>query len=238
MDSFGQPLSPNLPPQEKPYVEPPVVNPQAPLTSPLPQPTPPPAPQPPPPTDEDPGFSQETVSPLTWRALAKLFFIIILGGSLAGGAWFATKNIFAKQKSITDSEVLVSVPYQPVLWKDFGEVFEPLIEIPLYYPSSGFVKREFLLDSGALVSSLPREEAEKMGLSLAKLQRSTFAGFGGTTSFAYKSEVKVRLGEQEVAIPVVFTEAQATKSILGRSGFFERYSIYFNSDSKRIEIRK
>ena len=184
------------------------------------------------------GFTQKEVKSFTWRAFAKTVYIIIFIIGSLGGVFFVSKKTVLKPKAGITGDILLQAPYQPVLWKDFGEVFEPMIKMPLYYPSEGFVKHKFLLDSGALVSSLPREEAKKMGLSLAKLPRSTFGGFGGTTSFAYKAEAKIKLGEKEVKIPIVFTETEGTKSILGRSGFFEKYSIYFNSKREMIEIRK
>ncbi|HUV46496.1 MAG TPA: retropepsin-like aspartic protease [Candidatus Bathyarchaeia archaeon] len=185
------------------------------------------------------GFTQQPLEEhFSWKAWVKFLYIILFIAATLGAAYFLGQKVLTKSGGKIEGDVLVQTRYQPVLWKDFGEVFEPMIKIPLYYPSEGYVQKEFLLDSGALVSSLPREEAKKMGLSLAKLPRSTFGGFGNTTSFAYRSEVKLKLGEQEVVVPAVFTEAAGTKPILGRSGFFERYNIYFNSTIERIEIRK
>ena len=214
----SQDIAPSPAPIQPQPETPPITNHQSPITS--------------------KGFTQKEVKPITWRSFAKLAYIIIFVVCSLGGIFFVSKKTILKPEVGIAGDILLQTPYQPVLWKDFGEVFEPIIEMPLYYPSEGFVKHEFLLDSGALVSSLPREEAEKMGLSLAKLPRSTFGGFGGTTSFAYRTEVKIKLGEEEVKIPAVFTEAEGTKSILGRSGFFERYSVYFNSKREMIEIRK
>jgi predicted aspartyl protease len=200
---------------------------------------PPMSPPPRPPLNiQEPGFSQYEVKAFSWRAWAKLAYIFLFLGLVVSGAFFLSPKIFGQKTGEVGGEILLQTRYQPVLWKDFGEVFEPMIKVPFYYPSEGFVSKEFLLDSGALVSSLPREEAKKMGLSLAKLPRSVFGGFGGTTSFAYRGEGKIKLGEQEVLLPLVFTEAAGTKPILGRSGFFEKYSIYFNSKLDRIEIRK
>jgi len=187
---------------------------------------------------QQPGFTQQEVKPVSWTVWLKLAYIVLFLAAALTGAFFLTRKISGQYASQVDDQILLQVPYQPVLWKDFGEVFEPLVEIPVYYPSKGFIKKSFLLDSGALVSSLPREEAKNLGLSLAKLPRSTFAGFGGTTSFAYRGEIKIKLGEQELEMPVVFTEAAGTKPILGRSGFFEKHSIYFNAKRERIEIRK
>ena len=184
------------------------------------------------------GFTQKEVKSIsltTWLKLGYVIGFIIL---FLTGAFFFSKKISAKSSSGAKGDILLAVKYQPVLWKDFGNVFEPLIKVPIYYPKKGFTKHEFLLDSGAVVSSLPREKAKELGFLLSRLPRSTFAGFGGTTSFAYKGSLKIKLGSQEATIPVVFTEAQGTKAILGRSGFFENYSVYFNSKDEEIEIRK
>jgi len=206
---------------------------------PIPQPTisPLPIPTPPLPSVDLPGFTQNEEKPVNWKLVGKLVYMAgFLVFFLAGTLYFS-RNFF-KKATAGKGDILLQTRYQPVLWKDFGEVFEPMIKVPIYYASKGYEEEEFLLDSGAVVSSLPREKAQDMGYSLAKLPRSTFAGFGGTTSFAYKGNLKVMIGDKEVIIPVVFTEAQGTKSILGRAGFFEAYSIYFNSKDEMIEIRE
>lgn len=188
-------------------------------------------------TGFNPYITQQEVKKFSLKGFLKLVYILVFVSAGLTAAVFIGKKILFRPTA-GDGEILLQARYQPVLWKDFGEVFEPILPVEVYYPGEGWQKVKFLLDSGALVSSLPREEAKKMGLSLSQLTRSTFGGFGGTTSFAYKSEVKVKLGEQEAIIPVVFTEAEGTKAILGRSGFFERYNVYFNANTERIEIRE
>jgi hypothetical protein len=170
--------------------------------------------------------------------LLKLLYIVLFIVAFGSGGYFLVKNVFLDQTHKAQGEILLQSPYHPVNWKGFGNVFEPLLEVPVVYPQQGVEDVTFLLDSGALVSSLPRDYAPKLGYdSMAKLQRSTFRGFGGTTSFAYKGEMEIVMGDTKETIPVVFTEAAGTKKILGRSGFFENFSIYFNSKKKVIEVR-
>lgn len=169
--------------------------------------------------------------------LIKLLIIILIPMILTIGVgtfFIAQGNEFSYQQA---RKVVLSVPMHNVNWQDLGTVFEPLVTLPLK-TQTGYEEWEFLLDSGAVVSSLPREWAEKMGKDLAMMQRSTFRGFGGVTSFAYQGEMQVMLGDNEHIIPVVFTEAGGTKSLLGRKGFFEQYSVYFNHKERRIEIRE
>jgi len=173
----------------------------------------------------------------------KLAYLVGFFGLFITGAVFLSRKFLRSpaQQVILGGEgegkSLLETPYQPVVWKDFGQVFEPILKIPIVYAEKGAKEEEFLLDSGAVVSSLPREKAPDLGYnSLAKLPRSTFGGFGGTTSFAYRGKMTIQIGEKEVTIPVVFTEAKGTKMILGRSGFFENYSINFNAKREVIEV--
>jgi len=171
------------------------------------------------------------------RGLIKLALLILLPIGLAvGGALTVSRYIFETTYKQTKGVLLV-VPMKDTNWADLGVVFEPLVSLPVK-TTTGYQTNQFLLDSGAVVSSLPREWATKTGQDLAFLPRSTFRGFGSTTSFAYQGEMMVMLGEQEFKLPVVFTEANTTKSLLGRKGFFETYSIYFNHKEKQIEIRE
>ena len=169
--------------------------------------------------------------------LIKLLLILLVPiGVLAGVFVYISSN--GQESTYRESKgVMLSVPMKQVNWQDLGNVFEPVIELPIK-TEAGYENWEFLLDSGAVVSSLPREWAEKTGQDLAKLKRSTFRGFGGKTSFAYQGEMMVLLGEEDRAVPVVFTEANGTKSLLGRKGFFEDYSVYFNHKEQQIEIRE
>jgi hypothetical protein len=176
----------------------------------------------------------------SFSGFLKLAYVIVFFSAIVGGSYFVYKEIFSKGKtSLQDGEILLQAPYQPVNWQGFGKVFEPMVKVPIVYPTKGVKDINFLLDSGALVSSLPREEAPKLGYnSLSDLQRSTFRGYGGTTSFAYKGKMKILVKDDELEIPVVFTEGVGTKKILGRAGFFQTYSIHFNANKKVIEVRK
>lgn len=173
------------------------------------------------------------------RAFVKLLLLILFPFFLTAvstvvAVRYFTQNNFQK----ADQEILLSFPMQETNWQDLGNVVEPLIPLQVK-TKNGYKDNKFLLDSGAVVSSLPREWAKETGQDLSFLPRSTFKGFGGTTSFAYQGEMVLLLGEdKDVAFPVVFTEAIGTKSLLGRKGFFENYSIYFNHKERKIEIRK
>ena len=138
---------------------------------------------------------------------------------------------------MAEPSFVLRIPLTMREWSDIGSVMEPIIHLPVQ-TLSGFEKTDFIVDSGAVISSLPREWAKKIGRDLAFAKRITFKGFGNTLSFAYQSQVTVQLGNETVDLPLVFTEAEGTRALLGRKGLFDQYSILFDHTSKMMEIRK
>jgi len=181
-----------------------------------------------------------------FTVLGGLFkFLIII--SLPMAILFGFLQLSTAQQSIPPSVSgqLVSEPATLILrtplttreWTDIGTVLEPLITLPVQ-TTAGFEKTDFIIDSGAVISSLPRDWADKTGKDLALGKRITFKGFGNTVSFAYQSTMTLQFGADTINLPVVFTEAEGTRSLLGRKGLFDQYSITFDHASKMMEIRK
>ena len=173
----------------------------------------------------------------TGRAFIKLclfFLIFFLLGSVA--TVIITKNFTLAARRLTTG-TLYSQALKETLWQSFGTVSEAELSLPIETPQ-GIVEYPFLLDTGAVVSSLPREMADKLGKNLAFLPRQTFKGFGNTTAFAYESEMTIRLGSKAIKLPVVFTEAAGSRALLGRKGVFDKFTIMLDHKNRLVEIRE
>ena len=171
------------------------------------------------------------------RGLLKLGLFLVILFFLGIGSTVMITRLFADEAYRSKKGVVFSAPLKTTVWQAYGSVSEAQVELPIVTPN-GEIKQQFLLDTGAVVSSLPREMADKMGLDLAFLPRQTFKGFGNTTSFAYQAEMEVNLGGRNVILPVVFTEAGGSKALLGRKGLFDKYTIVVDHKSKLLEIRE
>lgn len=132
---------------------------------------------------------------------------------------------------------ILTIPYQQTLYKHFGSAIDPKVVLPIK-TIYGYKEVEFLIDSGAVVSALPQTMAEELGVNLGELPRITIEGFSGQKTFAYKGEFVIKVGEQEIAIPVVFSENPNSSNILGRIGFFEQFNVNFDANTKTIIITK
>ena len=182
---------------------------------------------------------QSSVSHGLCRPIGKLILLIALPAVMIISGVIFLKGYFSQKISQqnTGKDILAVIPMQDTNWQDLGTVFEPVVPLKIK-TNEGFKENKFLLDSGAVISSLPREWAKETGQDLAFLPRTTFRGFGNTESFAYQGNMVVLLGENEMTLPVVFTEAAGTRSLLGRKGFFETNSILFDHKNRQIEILK
>jgi hypothetical protein len=179
--------------------------------------------------------SMEPTSLSAFRGFLKMCVILVIPLGVAYAAIIIYGQASAASELVLEPTVVLRVPVTEKVWADIGAVMDPTVSLGVR-TLTGFEKNEFVLDSGAVISSLPREWASKVGKDLAYAKRVAFKGFGNTTSFAYQSTIDLLLNNEVITLPVVFTESEGTKSLIGRKGFFDNYTVAFNHRDKIIEI--
>ena len=171
------------------------------------------------------------------RVLSLFGFAVVLGVfMLVRGVFFGSK---INQVTVSDSfgKLEYRVPYKNTLYESFGFVQEPKVTVPLK-TSAGYENTTFLLDSGAVVSTLPLQAAQDTGVDLSRAKRITLQGFSGVPAFAYLDKITIKIGEQDFEFPATFTESSATTYILGRKGLFDIFTINFDHEERVITISK
>lgn len=169
--------------------------------------------------------------------------VSLFGFALVLGIFFLARGVFFKsrvnQVSVTDSfgKLEYTVPYKNTLYESFGFVQEPKVTMPLK-TTNGYVDTTFLLDSGAVVSTLPLQAANDTGIDLSQAKRITLQGFSGIPSFAYLAKITIKIGNTDFEFPATFTESNSTTYILGRKGLFDDFSINFDHEQRVITISK
>ncbi len=164
-----------------------------------------------------------------------IFVFVLVFFSLV--SYFLISHLISRRIVSSRKDILYVAPYKLSLLQGMGIVSEPELNLEVR-TKSGYKKIHFLLDTGAVISSLPREMAEAMGYNLAFMPRTVFTGYGNTTSFAYKGEMVVRMGKKEVTLPVVFTQARATQPLIGRKGVVDRFAIILDAQNKQVIIKE
>jgi len=171
-----------------------------------------------------------------WEAIfkiASLFaFMVVLGVGMV-----ILKKGKVNQVTISNNfgQIQYKVPYKNTLYENFGFVQEPKVSMPLK-TLSGYRDVSFLLDSGAVVSTLPLEAAHDTGVDLARAKRITLQGFSGVPAFAYLDKIVLKIGDVDFEFPATFTESNATTYILGRKGLFDDFTINFDHENRIITI--
>lgn len=185
---------------------------------------------------------------VNWKLVAGLKIVVFVGIILVAGLGFAwqKKNAQINQAKVKigfsglinqADGVILTIPYQQTLYKHFGNAINPQVKIPVK-TITGYKNVEFLIDSGAVVSALPKTMAEDLGVNLSELPRITIEGFAGQKTFAYRGEFVLMIGNEEVVIPVVFSENPQASNILGRIGFFDQFNILFDAEDQSIIISR
>jgi hypothetical protein len=179
----------------------------------------------------------------TFVAIAKLLTILVLA---IGTTYFFVYTYFLVTKGRGprvspvsgryNGKDVVILPYTTKSYSGYGRVFEPEIQLRVQGENGTETKVDFLLDSGAVVSTLPITYVDILDKDIENAQRIVLRGFGDKRTFGYMSNMDVLVKDQTVNVPVVFSEGETTKKILGRNGFFDVFTIVFDHKDQVIRL--
>ncbi len=126
----------------------------------------------------------------------------------------------------------------------FGPKTLPVIPLVFIGENQERFESPALIDSGADFSVIFKEQAEILGINLAKCKETECQGVGGKVN-AWKATIKIQLhgkGEHRVFdldLPVMILDHQAINHplLLGRAVFFEKFEIIFNEKQRQITLK-
>ncbi len=118
-------------------------------------------------------------------------------------------------------------------------MFVPLARVGLK-TRDGKVDYDFLVDTGADFTTLPKYMAERLGLDLNILKRSSATGLGGYTVRTWLTKLDLILSDDVVVnVNASITNENSTPFLLGRADLLDvLYSWNFNATRKQIEFIK
>jgi predicted aspartyl protease len=130
----------------------------------------------------------------------------------------------------------VEFPLSPLKRKD-GVVPEPIIPIGIS-TRDGYKLYDFLVDSGADFTLLPRSLADEIGIDLKKCPTSKTLGVEGKGIKIHHSQVRIRIGHLENRIRCAFAPHDHIPPLLGRLDIFSSYNITFSAEKMSIIFRR
>lgn len=118
----------------------------------------------------------------------------------------------------------------------FGPLFYPIVTIEIK-TVFGWKKFDFLVDTGADVTTLPSTILSFLDVNPKSLPKHKTIGVGGISVVTNDTIVLLRIGEKELQVNASITADSATPFLLGRRDIFEeKFSLYINSKLKQTEL--
>lgn len=124
-------------------------------------------------------------------------------------------------------------PFEYATLPGLGKLFYPIVNLKLK-TTNGWYDFEFLVDTGADVTTLPSQLLAILGLKKSELKESSALGVGGISVKTWEFEMPIKIGDTElvVAASAVDSQEDSLPLLLGRKDIFE--DLYnLTLDSKR-----
>ena len=130
----------------------------------------------------------------------------------------------------------VEFPLSPLKGRE-GIVPEPILPVGIQTPH-GEKLYDFLLDSGADATLLPRSVAREVGIDLHSCPTSTTQGVEGRGITIYHAALSVRIGPWIEKVRCAFASHDRIPPLLGRLDIFSRFTITFDARCRSIRFKK
>jgi hypothetical protein len=175
---------------------------------------------------EDPNvIYPSTIFKLSTIIMTAIFSLIVL--LLSSAYILKIRNRYLP----TDLIPIVTVDYTRSSSATLGTNLIPILNVPVQignYEST----LEFLIDSGAVVSTVPL--LHQTGANLDQLNRIVLGSATDHVTYGYLTDMDLKLEDATLTIPVALSDISVP--VLGRRGFFDRYTLIFDHQSQAVTI--
>lgn len=130
----------------------------------------------------------------------------------------------------------VEFPLSPIKGKK-GIVPEPIVPL-IVRSGEGERLYDFLVDSGADTTLLPRSLANELGIDFRKCPASITQGVEGRGTKIYHAFLRLKIGPWEDRIHCAFASHDHIPPLLGRLDIFSRYTIVFDAERRSVIFRR
>lgn len=129
-------------------------------------------------------------------------------------------------------------PFEYVELGKLGKLFYPVVRLKLK-TIAGWREFEFLVDTGADVTTVPSHLLPVLGLRKSELQLSSSLGVGGFSVTTWDFRLQLKFGKIELlaAASAVDAQDESLALLLGRKDIFEnRFNLFIDSRRKLTVI--
>lgn len=132
-------------------------------------------------------------------------------------------------------------PFEFAEVEGLGKLFYPLVQVEID-TVFGWKKFDFLVDTGADITTFSSAIVPFLGLDLSRLPKNSVTGVGGIKAIIRETQVSIRLGGSAFKIKASITQDSEEKGsifLLGKKDIFEeRFSLVLDSKRKVTVLKK
>ncbi len=131
-------------------------------------------------------------------------------------------------------------PFEYAYIRGIGKLFYPIVHLELK-TTFGWQEFEFLVDTGADITTIPVHLLPVLGLNKSKLSKSSTLGVGGYSIYAYDFKLDLKIGNIHFLVRAcaVETKENSIPLLLGRKDIFEeQFNLFLDSQKKVTVISK
>jgi hypothetical protein len=122
--------------------------------------------------------------------------------------------------------------------QQFGKVFFPGLKVHVRLADGTFQPFEFILDSGADCTIVPRHMANLVGFKLPLKTNASISGITGRPLLANTGKMTLKIQNEEFEVRCLFTRSNRTPLLLGRVDFFSLFNIQFDGRNCHITLER
>ena len=130
----------------------------------------------------------------------------------------------------------IDFPY-PAKKTSLGTELNPVIPIEIL-TLKGFATFDFLLDSGADFTLVPRRVVDLLGVDLKTAPSTRTFGVEGGGIRVFIGRITIRIGPEVLRIRCFFSERDDAPFLLGRMDVFSKFRIELDPKAKKIRFTK
>jgi len=131
-------------------------------------------------------------------------------------------------------------PFEYAEIEGLGKLFYPIVKLELK-TVYGWKEFDFLVDTGADVTTIPLQLLLVLGIDKKKLKAGETLGVGGikVKTWEFKFPVKIGNSEFEIMATAVDSKEDSMPLLLGRKDIFEeRFNLILDSKNKIVELQE
>jgi hypothetical protein len=128
-------------------------------------------------------------------------------------------------------------PWRKRETRHFGAMYRPSVDLQLLAKDGKWLTLQCELDSGAVITLLPRSIAGVLGINLVDGRAIELSSVGGQKITAHVHSVQAKIGLfDHISVPVAIADSDDVPHLLGWLGIFDTYRVDFDPVAQTTRI--